>query len=114
MFLLTPSGSPSAAEGSRIMQWRHRKPIYDAVVTSFIELGRTGPRERWHKHDVSDDQPAAQPAPLSRSILMAAPTSPKSSIARSEPVCADPSIIRYAVPEADELILMTIRPNLAS
>lgn len=37
--------------------WRlHNKRAYDAAVTSFIEAGRTGAKERWRKHDASDDQ----------------------------------------------------------
>lgn len=38
------------------LQWRHRKNLYDASVTSFIESGRAGPREKWRRDDVSDDQ----------------------------------------------------------
>ena len=40
----------------RILQWRYRKPVYDAAVTSFIESGRAGPKEKWRKHVASDDQ----------------------------------------------------------
>lgn len=40
----------------RILQWRYRKPLYDGAVTSFIESGRTGRKEKWRQHDASDDQ----------------------------------------------------------
>jgi len=40
----------------RILQWRHRKPVYDAAVQSFIDSGRTGPSEPWRRHDITVDQ----------------------------------------------------------
>lgn len=40
----------------RILQWRYRKPIYDKVVTSFVESGLIGPEAKWRRHDASDDQ----------------------------------------------------------
>lgn len=42
----------------RILEWRYRKPLYDAAVTSFVNSGKTGPREKWRGHDVTDDQAA--------------------------------------------------------
>lgn len=42
----------------RILEWRYRKPLYDAAVTSFVESGHIGPKKAWRKHDVSDDQAA--------------------------------------------------------
>lgn len=40
----------------RILQWRYRKPLYDAAVQSFIDSGRTGPNEPWRRHDITEDQ----------------------------------------------------------
>lgn len=54
--LADPERRAFCRQWGRILQWRYRKPIYDAAVTSFIESGRTGPKEKWRKHDVSDDQ----------------------------------------------------------
>ncbi|RYY23283.1 MAG: hypothetical protein EOP62_20715 [Sphingomonadales bacterium] len=42
----------------RILEWRYRKPLYDAAVTSFVESGHIGLKKVWRKHDVSDDQTA--------------------------------------------------------
>lgn len=38
-------------------RWKaYKKPIYDAAVTSFLESGRTGPREAWRTRDITGDQ----------------------------------------------------------
>lgn len=34
----------------------HKKAIYDASVTSFIESGRTGANEKWRRQDITADQ----------------------------------------------------------
>jgi hypothetical protein len=39
-----------------IIEWAHRKALYDASVGSFEASGRTGPNEPWRRHSVSDDQ----------------------------------------------------------
>jgi hypothetical protein len=39
-----------------IIEWSHRKALYDASVTSFEASGRAGPHERWRQRDVTDDQ----------------------------------------------------------
>ncbi len=39
-----------------LIEWAHRKVLYDASVRSFEASGRTGPNERWRRHPVSDDQ----------------------------------------------------------
>lgn len=54
--LADPDRSAFCRQWGRILQWRYRKPVYDAAVTSFIESGRTGLKEKWRKHDASDDQ----------------------------------------------------------
>lgn len=54
--LADPERRAFCRQWGRILQWRYRKPLYDAAVTSFIESGRTGPKEKWRKHDASDDQ----------------------------------------------------------
>lgn len=54
--LADPERRAFCRQWGRILQWRYRKPVYDAAVTSFIEAGRTGPKERWRKHEASDDQ----------------------------------------------------------
>ena len=56
--LADPERLAYCQQWGRILQWRYCKPLYDASVTSFIQSGRTGPKERWRKHDVSDDQAA--------------------------------------------------------
>lgn len=44
------------AQWGRILQWRYRKPLYDAAVQSFIDSGRTGLDEPWRAHDITQDQ----------------------------------------------------------
>lgn len=39
-----------------IIEWAHRKALYDANVTSFEASGRAGPNESWRRKPVSDDQ----------------------------------------------------------
>jgi len=36
--------------------WLHGAALYDAAVTSFIISGRTGPKERWRRDEITDDQ----------------------------------------------------------
>lgn len=42
----------------RILQWRRRKALYDAAVTSFMASGKAGPKARWRREEISDDQAA--------------------------------------------------------
>lgn len=56
--LADPERVAFCRQWGRILQWRYRKPLYDTTVTSFIESGKAGPKEKWRKHDVSDDQAA--------------------------------------------------------
>lgn len=42
----------------RILQWRRRKSLYDAAVTSFMTSGKAGPKARWRREEISDDQAA--------------------------------------------------------
>ena len=56
--LAEPERRAFCRQWGRILQWRYRKPVYDAAVTSFVESGLTGPKEKWRKHDASDDQMA--------------------------------------------------------
>lgn len=58
LIMADPKRLAFCRQWGRILQWRYRKPLYDAGVTSFIECGKTGPEERWRQHDVSDDQAA--------------------------------------------------------
>lgn len=39
-----------------LIEWHHRKALYDASVTSFITSGRDGPGEQWRRDEVTDDQ----------------------------------------------------------
>jgi hypothetical protein len=40
----------------RIIEWRYRRALYDKTVLSFVNSGRDGPREKWRRYDVTDDQ----------------------------------------------------------
>ena len=42
----------------RIFQWRRRKALYDAAVTSFMASGKAVPKARWRREEISDDQAA--------------------------------------------------------
>lgn len=53
-----PSRSAWCKQWGRILQWRYRKPLYEAGVQSFIDSGRTGPHERWRSLDITQDQQA--------------------------------------------------------
>lgn len=39
-----------------LVEWAHRKALYDANVSSFERSGRTGTHEPWRRHAVTDDQ----------------------------------------------------------
>ncbi|NIJ22067.1 hypothetical protein FHS95_003778 [Sphingomonas naasensis] len=36
--------------------WLHGKVLYDATVTSFVISGRAGPKERWRRAEITEDQ----------------------------------------------------------
>lgn len=42
----------------RVLQWRRRKALYDAAVTSFMSSGKAGPKARWRREEITDDQAA--------------------------------------------------------
>jgi hypothetical protein len=58
--LHTILGDPRKAEWccrwGGIIEWAHRKALYDANVTSFEASGRAGPNEPWRREPISDDQ----------------------------------------------------------
>ena len=42
----------------RVLEWRYRKPLYDAAVMSFVNSGRTGQAEAWRCREITIDQEA--------------------------------------------------------
>lgn len=58
LIVVDPERCDFCRQWGRILEWRHRKPLYDAAVTSFILSGKTGSQERWRRHDISEDQMA--------------------------------------------------------
>ncbi|WP_343343444.1 hypothetical protein WJT74_07870 [Sphingomicrobium sp. XHP0239] len=56
--LSQPGRAAFLKQWGRILEWRYRKPLYDATVSSFLESGRTGPDEAWRSRDIKIEQQA--------------------------------------------------------
>ena len=56
--LADPARHGWCGQWGRILQWRRRKPLYDAAVASFLASGRTGEDEAWRALPPTDGQMA--------------------------------------------------------